>query len=266
MRKHFWSAVLAGLLLTGTNTAKAWGPIGHRVVGEIASFHLSQKARQAISGIIGNETLAMIANWPDFIKSDTTGQYKHTSPWHYLDFPGHCTRAVFDSIMAAATGENLHTMTVAMVKELKSPATPKARKRFALSFLVHMIGDMHMPLHVGRDEDMGGNKIQVSWFDRPTNLHRVWDEHLVDFQQYSYTEYANILNRVVTRPQAGTLQSGSYSDWMWESHVLSDKIYDRTSNGDKLSYRYNYLFAEDLNNQLLKGGLRLARVLNETFK
>lgn len=266
MRKHFLGAVLAGLLLTGTITAKAWGPTGHRVVAEIASFHLSQQARQAISAIIGNETLAMIANWPDFIKSDTTDRYKHTSPWHYLDFPGHCSRAVFDSIMAASKGENLYTMTQAMIRELKSPATSKDRKRFALSFLVHMIGDMHMPLHVGRDEDMGGNKIQVSWFERPTNLHRVWDEHLIDFQQYSYTEYAGILNRVVTKPQAKGIQAGSIADWMWESHLLSDKIYDRTNNGDKLSYRYNYLFADDLNSQLLKGGVRLAKVLNEVFK
>lgn len=267
MRQHFWAATLAVLLLTGTtNAVKAWGPIGHRVVAEIASFHLNQKARQAISGIIGNETLAMIANWPDFIKSDTTDQYKHTSPWHYLDFPGHCSRATFDSIMAASSGENLYTMTLAMIKELKSPVTPKARKRFALSFLVHMIGDMHMPLHVGRDEDQGGNKIQVSWFERPTNLHRVWDEHLIDFQQYSYTEYAGLLNRVMTPAQAKAIRAGSPADWMWESHLLSDKIYDRTRPGEKLSYRYNYLFMEDLNSQLLKGGVRLAKVLNDIFK
>ena len=71
---------MAVLLLTGTINAKAWGPTGHRVVGEIAGFYLTPKARLAISNIIGNETLAMIANWPDFIKSDTTNQYKHTSP------------------------------------------------------------------------------------------------------------------------------------------------------------------------------------------
>ena len=84
MRKHFWAAALAGLLLTGTISAKAWGPTGHRVVAEIAGFHLSQKARAGISAIIGNETLAMIANWPDFIKSDPS--YNYLSPWHYINF------------------------------------------------------------------------------------------------------------------------------------------------------------------------------------
>jgi hypothetical protein len=266
MRKHFLKGLLAITLVAGSLSAQAWGPIGHRVVAEIASMHLTPKAQQAIRAIIGQETLAMISNWPDFIKSDTTGIYNHTSTWHYLDFPGHCTREEYDRLLAAAKGENLYSQTVAMVKELKDPSTPKARKRFALSFLVHMIGDMHMPLHVGRDEDMGGNKIQVNWFERPTNLHRVWDEHLIDFQQYSYTEYADLLNRVVTKEKRSALQAGSFQDWMWESHVLSDKIYDRTKPGDKLSYRYNFLFVDDLNGQLTKGGFRLAKVLNELFK
>lgn len=257
---------MAIALIAGTLSAHAWGPIGHRVIAEIASMHLTPRAQQAIRGIIGQETLAMIANWPDFIKSDTTGIYNHTSSWHYLDFPGHCTRAEYDRLLAAAKGENLYSQTMAMIKELKDPSTPQTRKRFALSFLVHMVGDMHMPLHVGRDEDMGGNKIQVNWFERPTNLHRVWDEHLVDFQQYSYTEYAGLLNRVVTKEKKKTFQSGSVQDWMWESHVLSDKIYDRTKPGEKLSYRYNYIFVDDLNGQLTKGGFRLAKVLNELFK
>lgn len=266
MRKQILKSLLAALLITGTMPVKAWGPTGHRVVAEIASMHLSPKAVQAIKDIVGAESLAMIANWPDFIKSDTTGIYNHTNPWHYLDFPGHCTRQEFDKLLAGMKGENLYSQTIAMIRELKDPHAPVVRKRFALSFLVHMIGDMHQPLHVGRDEDKGGNSIQVSWFDRPTNLHRVWDEHLIDFQQYSYTEYANNLDRVVDKKKQSAMQAGSIPDWMWESHVLSDKVYDRTNDGDKLSYRYNFLFVDDLNAQLTKGGLRLAKVLNDVFK
>lgn len=264
MKKVLTMLLLMSALLP-LQPAQAYGPTGHRVVAELASFHLSAKAKSGIRKIIGNETLAMIANWPDFIKSDTTGRYNHTSPWHYLDFPGHCSRAEFDRIMAEAKGENLYSQTQAMIAQLKNPRTSPEQQRFALTFLVHMIGDMHMPLHVGRDEDMGGNKIQVSWFDRPTNLHRVWDEHLIDFQQYSYTEYAHILHRVLTPVHIQKIRHGSIADWMWESHVLSDKIYDRTQPGDKLSYRYNFLFVEDLNDQLQKGGVRLAKILNEIF-
>ena len=266
MTKHFFGLALAALLLAGSIRTQAWGPTGHRVTAEIASFYLTAKARQGIGRIIGNESLAMIANWPDFIKSDTTGQYRHTSSWHYLDFPGHISRQEFDRLLAQTKGENLYSQTLAMIAELKSPATTPERKRFALSFLVHMIGDMHQPLHVGRDEDMGGNRIQLSWFERPTNLHKVWDEYLVDFQQYSYTEYTNILTRVVKSTDVKSMQAGGIPDWMYQSHVLSDKVYDGSPSGAKLSYRYNYVFAKDLNDQLLKGGLRLAKILNEIYR
>ncbi|ATL46394.1 S1/P1 Nuclease [Chitinophaga caeni] len=257
--------ILVLILVLGSNTY-AWGPTGHRVVAEIANRHLSSRAKKAIAGIIGNESLAMIANWPDFIKSDTTNKYKHTSPWHYVDFPGHISRETFDEMIREdkAQGE-LYKQTLAMIEQLKNPASSKEEKRFALSFLVHMIGDMHQPLHVGHDEDQGGNKISVKWFDKPTNLHRVWDEHLIDFQQLSYTEYTNWLDRSPLST-IKTIQGGSITDWLFESHLIADKIYDRTKDGDQLSYRYNYIFVNDLNNQLLKGGLRLAKVLNDIYK
>jgi hypothetical protein len=234
-------------------------------VAAIAWQHLTPQARKAIQALIGRQSLAMISNWPDFIKSDTTHRYDHTSSWHYLDFPANISRAEFDSMIQRLSGENLYTQTLALLKQLKSPAASKEQKVFALTFLVHLVGDMHMPLHVGRDEDMGGNKINVYWFDRPTNLHRVWDEHLIEFQQLSYTEYAQALD-IAPAATVRTLQGGSISDWMFESHQLSDKVYARTKEGDKLSYRYNYWFLEDLNQQLLKGGLRLAAVLNGAFK
>lgn len=242
----------------------AWGPTGHRVVAEIASRHLTPQAMKAITALLGRQSLAMISNWADFIKSDTTHQYDHTSPWHYLDFPAGVSRASFDSMLRQQTGENLYTQTNALIRQLKSPAVPKEKKIFALTFLVHLIGDMHMPLHVGRDEDMGGNKITVYWFDRPTNLHRVWDEHLIDFQQLSYTEYAQALD-IAPPATVAEMQRGTPADWMYESHQLADTVYAKTKPEAKLSYRYNYWFAEDLNRQLLRGGLRLAAVLNGIF-
>ncbi|MET6999522.1 S1/P1 nuclease [Chitinophaga defluvii] len=259
------SLLLACLLPLLPLATYAWGPIGHRVVAEIAYQHLTPKARKAIAAIIGRQSLAMIANWPDFIKSDTTHQYDHTSTWHYLDFPANCERPEFDRLLQSFTGQNLYSQTLDMIQQLKQRSLEKEQQVFALKFLVHMIGDMHMPLHVGRDEDMGGNKIKVYWFDRPTNLHRVWDEHLIDFQQLSYTEYAKVLD-ILPKDQVKTLQSGQIQDWLFESHLLADKVYGRAKPEEKLSYRYNFLFVDDLNQQLLKGGLRLAAVLNGIFK
>lgn len=243
----------------------AWGPNGHRITAEIAWLHLTPKARKAVMQILGPQSMAMIANWPDFIKSDTTHQYDHTNSWHYLDFPAGVEREQFNQLLAAATGENLYAETQAMIKDLKNRTLTKEKHLFALTFLVHMMGDMHQPLHVGRDEDMGGNKINVMWFDKASNLHRVWDEQLIDFQQLSYTEYTKALN-IASASEIKRLQQGSIADWMFESHLLADRVYGYTKPDSKLSYRYNYVFVADLNQQLLKGGLRLAAVLNSIYQ
>lgn len=265
MLRRLYHVFLGLLLPLIPTTSFAWGVTGHRIVAEIASHHLTSKAQKAIFALLGQQSMAMVSNWPDLIKSDTTHRYDHTSPWHYLDFPANSTRVQFDELLGKHTGENLYTQTQALIRQLKDPSISKADKVFALTFLIHMIGDMHQPLHVGRDEDQGGNKVQVMWFDRPTNLHRVWDEHLVEFQQLSYTEYTAALD-TASKATIAKIQSGTIADWMFESHQLADKIYSLTHTNDKLSYRYNYWFASDMNQQLLKGGLRLASILNNSFK
>ncbi|MBV7528507.1 S1/P1 nuclease [Chitinophaga sp. sic0106] len=263
MRKKLIFTLLLGVLLPFAGFA--WGPIGHRVVAEIAYNHLTPQARKAVAAILGRTSMAMVANWPDFIKSDTTHKYDHTNTWHYLDFPAGVERAEFDRLLKAATGENLYTETNAMIKDLKNRQLPQEQKVFALTFLIHMMGDMHQPLHVGRDEDQGGNKMAVTWFNNPSNLHRVWDEQLIEYQQLSYTEYTKALD-IAPAAQVKSYQAGTIADWMFESHLLADKVYGYTKPDSKLSYRYNYVFVEDLNTQLLKGGLRLAAVLNGIFK
>ncbi|MCK7558317.1 S1/P1 nuclease [Chitinophaga sedimenti] len=218
---------LAVISLLFAGKAHAWGPIGHRVIGEIASNHLSEKAKKGVASLIGRETLAMISNWPDFIKSDTTNKYNHTSKWHYVDFTGNISRAEFEKELRAMKGENLYTQLLSMSQQLKNPSISKEKKVEALKWLVHLVGDLHQPLHVGRDEDQGGNKIQIFWFDRPSNLHRLWDEHLIEFQQYSYTEYTKILD-IAPATQVKSYQAGTIIDWLYESHILSDKVYART--------------------------------------
>ena len=132
-------------------------------------------------------------------------------------------------------------------------------------FLIHLVGDLHQPLHVGRAEDLGGNRIQILWFDRPTNLHSFWDNAFVDFQQYSYSEYACLLN-IAPKEKVTEWSSGSLESWVYESHLLANKIYNSVKPGEKIGYRYNYDYLATLNEQLLKGGIRLGAVLNEVFQ
>jgi len=240
----------------------SWGVTGHRAIAEIAQQHLTKRARKELEKLTGKETLAWWSNWPDFIKSDST--WNHASPWHYVDLPGHMEKQKFIEDLKKLPGKNLYTQIQAMVAELKNSSLPAEQRRVALYFLIHLVGDLHQPLHVGRDEDAGGNKIVVYWFDKKTNLHTLWDSMLIEFQQYSYTEYARLLN--IREPeQVKRWQSSSLEEWFYESHVVSDSIYDASPNEAKLGYKYNFQFQKILDEQLLKGGVRLAALINQAF-
>jgi hypothetical protein len=142
---------------------------------------------------------------------------------------------------------------------------PIDKRQIALRFLIHFVGDLHQPLHVGREEDQGGNKISVTWFDKQTNLHSVWDNSLVDFQQYSYTEYTTVLD-IATAEEVQSWQQSTLEDWFYESYTLANKVYATVPADGKLGYKYNYIFQQDLDRQLLKGGVRLAEMINEALQ
>ena len=118
---------------------------------------------------------------------------------------------------------------------------------------------------MGRPEDLGANKVVVYWFDKKTNLHSVWDSMLIEYQQYSYTEYSKILD-IAGKEQIKTWQSSSLEEWFYESYSLANIIYDASPNESKLGYKYNYQFQKTLDEQLLKGGIRLAAVLNQALE
>lgn len=262
MKRLIQTLLLLTTVLTGLHgSASAWGLTGHRIVAEIAQRHLSKKAQKNLEKLIGKAPLAFWSNWPDFIKSDTTDKWKQTDPWHYVDLPGHIDRETFIQGLKALEGKNLYTQIPEMEALLQNKELPLEQRQIALRFLIHFIGDLHQPLHVGRDEDAGGNKIKVVWFGQASNLHKLWDKQLIDFQQWSYTEYADNID-TAGPAQIARIQSGTLEDWFYESHVLSDEVYDKTPDGASLGYEYNYWFFDSLNKQLLGGGLRLAAVLN----
>ena len=243
----------------------SWGVTGHRVVGEIAQRHLSKMAKKELKKLIGRENLAMWANWPDFIKSDTTGAWTAASKWHYVNVPGNLSKEEFMSKLQSLPGENLYTQIKAMTTQLKDRSLSQEKRQIALRFLIHFVGDLHQPLHVGREADQGGNKISVTWFDKPTNLHSVWDGSLVDFQQYSFSEYASVLN-IASDEEVNAWQQSSLEDWFYDSYTLANKVYATVPADGKLGYKYNYIFQQDLDRQLLKGGVRLAKVINEALQ
>lgn len=241
----------------------AWGVLGHRIIGEIADSYLSPRAKIEVSNILGNESLAMSSNWADFVKSDTAYSYLYN--WHFINLDAGMSRQQVMDYLDKDTATDAFTKIKFLSAALKSKILPKALKQMYLRLLVHIVGDIHQPLHVGRFQDLGGNKIKLLWFKDSANLHQVWDEKLINFQQLSYTEYTQAINHTASM-QRKLWNNEPLSEWIYQSYQLAQSIYeDIEQRGRKLDYKYNYDYVETLNQQLLKGGVHLAALLNEIF-
>ena len=247
-----------------SNASWWWGMTGHRVVGEVAESLLTVKAKKAIKEILGDESLAMASNWADFIKSDSN--FNYLSPWHYINLKGGLTHNEVMNILVPDTGINLYAKLNFVIRELKNKQLEKDKKVMYLRLLIHFVGDLHQPMHVGRPEDQGGNKVKVLWFNDTTNLHSVWDDKLPEYQKLSYTEWTRAISHT-TLKQRMDRHKAPVKEWLFESYQLAQGIYaEITRPNQRLSYRYNFDHIETINQQLLKGGVRLAGLLNEIFK
>jgi S1/P1 Nuclease len=262
--KTFKKIIIAAFFVTITLPSMAWGVLGHRIVGQVADSYLTPKAKLEIQKILGTESIAMASNWPDFIKSDP--KYKYLSTWHYVNLMPGLTEDSLKKYLAADTATDAFTKTNFIVNELKkNKLIPIETKQLYVRLLIHIIGDLHQPMHVGREEDRGGNALKVKWFSEETNMHVVWDEKLISFQQLSYTEYAAAIN-FPTAKQKLDWKKFTLQDWIYDSYKFAEEVYADYKPDTRLGFEYNFKFVGQMNEQLLKGGLHLANVFNDIYK
>ncbi|EAQ41151.1 S1/P1 nuclease [Polaribacter sp. MED152] len=235
-----------------------WGKTGHRVTGKIAEKHLTKKAKRKIDKLLKGQSLAFVSTFADEIKSDRA--YRAYSPWHYVNMG--LTETYEES--AKNPKGDLVTGIAKCIEVLEDDASSEADKNFHLKMLVHFIGDLHQPLHIGRKEDKGGNDVQVQWFGRGTNLHSVWDSKMIDDYQMSYTDLADNAEEL-SKKQIEFIEQGSVVDWVNEVHQITDDVYNSAKIGENLRYRYSYDHFATVRQQLQKGGIRLAKILNDIF-
>jgi S1/P1 Nuclease len=241
----------------------AWGMIGHRIVGEIANSYLTAKASNEIRKILGNESIAIASNWADFIKSDTS--FRYLSEWHYVDVDKGLSSKSMQAVLQKDVAPDAYTKLNFLIRQLRNKSLPQKEKQMYLRLLIHIVGDIHQPFHVSAIGDKGGNDIKVSWFGLSSNIHRVWDEQLIEGQELSYTEYTKAIN-FTTAKQRNSWQRLPVSNWFFESYTLSEKLHEELQKPDlKLGYQYIFMHIKTVNEQLLKGGVRLAGLLNQIF-
>ena len=279
--------LLVSLLLSGQ--CLAFGAKGHRVVGDIAGHYLTDSARLALQPLLDDASLAGISTWADEMRSATDNPqfwgYDYSANWHFVNIPAgqhyhntppHPRGDAYAALLACIAILRHQDIQEGPVREglifyfgdIDNDARRPHLERFALRFLVHLVGDLHQPLHVGYEEDRGGNSVNVRWLGQNSNLHRVWDTQLVEHAGLSVEAYSRRLRRQIdsfaaTERQAlGTMLP---SVWMEESRQLLDTVYTVQNRPEGYTGDYAAELQPVIDHQLLKAGLRLAYLLNIIF-
>jgi hypothetical protein len=249
----------------------------------VAESRLTPGARAALDEIIGTRKLAQVANWADFVKAESAWDFARH--WHYITVederklagvleasgetltPDNVVEAIEYLSAVARGGGPQREHFAGLLDEEGAGSLDDSIEATAVAFIVHLVGDLHQPLHVGRGGDRGGNQINVNWFGEQKNLHSVWDSGLIDREQLSYTE----LTAFIEQEFAGRDRdwaAGGTEDWAAESRRLRYDVYeiwartDRTNHLPDLGWKYSHDHIGTVKQRLFQGGVRLASVLN----
>lgn len=243
--------------------AHAWGQLGHRVIGELADARISGKTRAEIALILGEEDLAEASTWPDEQRSNPAPFWqKEADPFHYVTVPQGMTYA---EVGAPADGDALSALA-RFAATVRDRNVPQADRALALRFIIHIVGDLHQPLHAGNGTDRGGNDVKLRWFGQETNLHAVWDTRMIEGKGLSYSEYAVWLGRAIGHEETIVWWTADPAVWVAESTALRDRIYPATDDAlPNLGYAYQFEHLPAAELRLRHGGVRLAAYLDQLF-
>jgi hypothetical protein len=278
---------LAALVLLSAfpqRRAEAWGPSGHRIVALVAMKHLTPQARAQVKAILGDETLADVANWADDVREERP----ETARWHFVNLPR--SASAFSRTRDCADVDGGPGCAVTAIERFAAvlsdaSSTPGARAD-ALKFIVHFVGDIHQPLHVSFADNRGGNNIKVKFFNRDSNLHKVWDSGIIGRAGLSDAEFASELEfelrgktgeeefgltGTTTRQRVAQVQAGTIDSWANESFALAksnayDSVPENSNPPPRLGQPYYDTNWPVVDFQLIRGGLRLARILNDSLR
>ncbi len=247
------------IALCSVLTSFGWGQKGHDVVAYIAECNLSPRAYRNVVAVLDGHSPVYYANWLD--GASHTPEYAYTKTWHYANVDEGNT---YQTQPRNAKGDVVQAVD-AIVEKLKSGELSPEEENINLRMLIHLVGDMHCPMHAGRLSDRGGNNVKVRYFGKERKLHAVWDTELVESaHRWSYTEWQREIDRV-TKSQCRAIVAGTPLEWFCQTHAVAVEVYKQTPDGSRLSYDYVTLFAPVVEEQLLRGGLRLASILNEIY-
>ena len=250
----------------------AWGHEGHRLTALVAETYLTAETRAQVAELLGvsvkdTDALADIASWAD----DYRQEHPETAPWHYVDIP--LSAPGFDRLRdcpaladASSPWRDCATDRILYFEgRLADTSLSLPERAMALKFLVHLIGDVHQPMHAIGDAK-GGNQNRVIFLGstqcgtRPCNLHSVWDDALIEERGLSETKYTALLLEEIKQNHWERLNGGEPTGWANASHRYAVNAF--APDGAMLKHDYYREEIRVVDSQLALGGLRLAHVLN----
>ena len=260
MKKNTIKFVNGFLLFMYCLPVFGWGSRGHEVIANIANVHLSKRAEKEVRKLLDGHTMVYYCIWMDEIRNDSV--YAFTRTWHYANVDKGKTYETQDK---QPEGDVVTALELS-INQLKNKNQPDSVRSMYLKFLIHLVGDIHCPMHAGRAVDRGGNDFSVIWKKEKTNLHRVWDGLLIsDAKNWSSIEWAIYIDIVMDKKRQKAIEAGTPLDWFNETVAIADGIYENTKENQEIPQAYTRKYTPVIEEQFLKAGYRLAGLLNEIF-
>jgi len=278
MRKLLAATLVAASVGVAPTDALAWGGHGHRIVAAIAIKLLPPEKAAALDKLMRESdvkrSFVEAASYADEVirGQDHAGKF---SPWHFVDWPDKRKKYNESFCEPTCVIEQLPDQI-----EAASTETDQDDKALALSWVIHLVGDLHQPLHVSDRKDRGGNDFQVKYrgktecgdkhgaLVKKVELHKVWDDCLVFELQGDDTwqQLAEKIRGTLTTHKGHPAASGDVQDWANESHDLAHRFaYNGLKQGADLQDAYINKALPVVRDQLLKAGVRLAKVIDENL-
>lgn len=256
----YYKSIGAMICLGLSLSAYPWGQKGHDTVAFIAENHLSTRTKAVIDSLLGGKSIVYYSNWLD--NASHTPEYEYSKTWHYMNIDSDET---YRSAMREKKGDVVRAITL-NAEILADSLRSADDKALALKMLVHLVGDIHQPMHMGRRADRGGNNVNVKFFGSKTNLHRAWDSQVLENgHKWSYSEWQQQIDRATPAEAVAIIEGGNSFKWGEETYEITKQIYAETPYDTNIEYNYIARWTPVIEQQLLKGGLRLADLLNYLF-
>lgn len=251
--------LLLSLTMFTALTCLGWGQKGHDVTAYIAENHLTPATKAKVEAALDGKSMVYYSNWLD--NASNTPEYAYSKSWHYKNIDADRT---YENASVNPKGDVVSALNN-QIALLRKGGLSKEQEQLALKIIIHLVGDVHQPMHMGHLSDLGGNLWPVKFFNKDTKLHSIWDTDLVESShKWSYTEWENQIDRLSSKEQKSIIK-GDPNDWAKETFKIATKIYETTPQGSKLSYSYIAEAAPIIETQFLRGGLRLADLLNSIY-